>query len=85
MQYKSSTHSIRVGLAKTKLAANAEEIRTGRKKSHWNWYVLPQLEGLGRSTMCKRYDVRDMGEVQAYLADATLRGRLVEISRALLV
>ncbi len=60
------------------------EIRAGRKTSHWIWYVLPQLRGLGRSAMCERYGIDGLGEAQAYLADATLRTRLVEISRALL-
>ena len=60
------------------------EIRAGRKRSHWIWYVFPQLQGLGRSPMCARYGIRGMGEAEAYLADETLRGRLVEISRALL-
>lgn len=60
------------------------EIRAGRKRSHWIWYVFPQLEGLGHSFMCARYGVRGLGEAKAYLADETLRDRLVEISQALL-
>ena len=60
------------------------EIRAGRKRSHWIWYIFPQLEGLGRSAMCARYGIRGIGEAEAYLADETLRGRLVEMSRALL-
>ena len=60
------------------------EIRAGRKRSHWIWYVFPQLQGLGHSAMCVRYGIRGMGEAEAYLADDTLRHRLVEISQALL-
>lgn len=60
------------------------EIRAGQKRSHWIWYVFPQLQGLGHSPMCARYGIRGMGEAEAYLADETLRCRLVEISRALL-
>ena len=60
------------------------EIRAGRKRSHWIWYVFPQLDGLGRSAMCARYGIRGLGEAEAYLADETLRTRLVEISQALL-
>lgn len=60
------------------------EIRAGRKRSHWIWYVFPQLKGLGMSSMCARYGIDGMGEATAYLADDTLRARLVEISNALL-
>ena len=60
------------------------EIRAGRKRSHWIWYVFPQLQGLGRSPMCARYGIHGMGEAEAYLADKTLRARLIEISQALL-
>ena len=60
------------------------EICAGRKQSHWIWYILPQLKGLGHSAMCARYGIADMGEAEAYLADQTLRERLVEISQALL-
>lgn len=60
------------------------EIRAGRKQSHWIWYVFPQLEGLGYSSMCARYGIRGIGEAESYLADGTLRDRLVKISQALL-
>jgi uncharacterized protein (DUF1810 family) len=60
------------------------EIRAGRKRSHWIWYVFPQLRGLGNSAMCARYGIDGMGEAAAYLADGILRARLVEISKALL-
>ena len=60
------------------------EIRAGRKRSHWIWYVFPQLQGLGHSNMCALYGIRGMGEAEAYLYDETLRSRLVEISQALL-
>lgn len=60
------------------------EIRAGRKRSHWIWYVFPQLKGLGGSYMCARYGIDGIGEAKAYLADKTLRSRLVEISQSLL-
>jgi uncharacterized protein (DUF1810 family) len=60
------------------------EIRSGRKRSHWIWYILPQLQGLGHSSMCARYGIKDMGEAEAYLDDETLRARLVEMAQALL-
>jgi uncharacterized protein (DUF1810 family) len=52
------------------------ELRTGRKRSHWIWFVLPQLAGLGRSAMAQRYGIADLAEARAYLADPLLRQRL---------
>ena len=45
------------------------EIRAGRKRSHWIWYIFPQLKGLGRSGMATFYGIDGMGEATAYLAD----------------
>ena len=52
------------------------ELRTGRKRSHWIWFVLPQLAGLGRSAMAQRYGIADLAEARAYLADPLLGQRL---------
>ena len=60
------------------------EIRAGRKKNHWIWYIFPQLRGLGRSWMSDQYGIDGIGEAQAYWADDVLRGRLTEITEALL-
>ncbi|HNX31081.1 MAG TPA: DUF1810 family protein, partial [Holophaga sp.] len=43
------------------------EIRSGRKRTHWMWYVFPQLEGLGSSAISRRYAIRDLAEAEAYL------------------
>jgi uncharacterized protein (DUF1810 family) len=59
------------------------EIRAGRKRSHWIWYIFPQLKGLGRSDMATFYGIDGMGEAKAYLADDYLRSHLVEINEAL--
>ncbi len=61
-----------------------EEIRAGRKRSHWIWYIFPQLEGLGRSHMAEFYGIKDIDEARAYLAHPVLGARLKEISAALL-
>ena len=61
------------------------EIRSGKKTSHWMWYIFPQLKGLGRSSLSAYYGIRDLGEARAYLADPVLGPRLAEICRALLV
>lgn len=60
------------------------EMQAGRKRSHWIWYIFPQLKGLGMSSTSEYYGIDGMAEAKAYLADSVLRGRLIEISRALL-
>ncbi len=61
-----------------------QEIRRGQKQSHWIWYIFPQLKSLGRSETAKYYGINDLEEARAYLAEPTLRSRLIEISEALL-
>ncbi len=60
-----------------------DELRAGHKRTHWMWFVFPQLEGLGRSGMALRFAVRGLPEAHAYLAHPVLGRRLVEASRAL--
>ena len=60
------------------------EIRGGRKKTHWIWYIFPQVQGLGFSANSIYYSVRDLQEAAAYLKHPVLGPRLIEISRALL-
>ena len=61
-----------------------EEIRQGRKRSHWIWYIFPQPKGLGRSYNSEYYGIASLEEAKEYLGDAVLRGRLLEISKALI-
>ena len=58
------------------------ELRAGTKRSHWMWFVFPQLAGLGRSATARHFAIPDLAEARAYLAEPTLRARLVEASRA---
>ena len=60
------------------------ELRRGRKVSHWMWYVFPQFAGLGRSDMAKRYAIGSVAEAEAYLAHLVLGPRLVECCEAVL-
>lgn len=60
------------------------EIRSGRKRTHWIWYIFPQIEGLGFSTNAVYYAIRDLQEAAAYLKHPVLGPRLIEISKALL-
>src|SRR5438445_1541673 len=58
------------------------EIRAGGKRSHWIWYIFPQIEGLGRSSIARAYAMQDLGETCAYLRDPILRARYEEIAAA---
>ena len=60
------------------------EIASGRKRSHWMWYVFPQFEGLGGSAMSRRYAIKSVPEAEAYLAHPVLGPRLHECAAALL-
>ena len=64
--------------------AALREICAGRKRSHWIWYIFPQIQGLGFSSTAQFYAIADMEEARAYLSEPTLRARLLEISEALL-
>ena len=61
-----------------------QEIRSGRKRSHWMWYIFPQIDGLGFSDMARRYGIKDLTEAAQYLEHPVLGSRLIEISQALL-
>lgn len=60
------------------------EIRSGRKRSHWIWYIFPQVKGLGFSSTSEFYGIDGLAEAKAYMENGTLRRRLIEISEALL-
>ena len=60
------------------------EIRSGYKRSHWMWYIFPQLQGLGFSSTAQYYGIRDLEQAKDYMAHPVLGPRLVEISGALL-
>ena len=60
------------------------EIRAGHKRSHWIWYIFPQLQGLGFSPTAQYYGIRDLEQAKDYMAHPVLGPRLVEISGALL-
>ena len=62
-----------------------EEIRNGRKRSHWMWFVFPQLRGLGHSYNADYYGIAGADEARAYWQHPVLRERLREITEALLL
>ncbi|MBV9834549.1 MAG: DUF1810 domain-containing protein [Alphaproteobacteria bacterium] len=59
------------------------ELQAGRKRSHWIWYILPQLLGLGSSSMAVRYGITSLDEARAYLKHAVLGARLRECVAAI--
>jgi uncharacterized protein (DUF1810 family) len=58
-----------------------EELRRGRKVSHWMWFVFPQIAGLGQSQMSRTYAISSLDEAKAYLRHPVLGPRLVECAR----
>ena len=61
-----------------------QELRDGQKRSHWIWYIFPQLAGLGSSPISEIYGLQGIGESIAYLRDTVLRDRLLVATRAVL-
>ena len=64
-------------------ALAVEELRRGRKRSHWMWFVFPQLRGLGSSWMAEQYGIASLDEARAYLAHPVLGPRLIECAAIL--
>lgn len=60
------------------------EIKNGRKRSHWMWYIFPQIHGLGFSETSKFYAIKNIYEAEEFLNDPVLGKRLIEISNELL-
>lgn len=65
-------------------ATALQELRSGRKRSHWIWFVFPQLRGLGHSPNSREYGLGGLAEARAYLADPLLGPRLREATGAML-
>ena len=63
--------------------AAVRELRNGRKRSHWMWFVFPQIAGLGRSATAQHFAISGLAEAQVYLAHPVLGPRLVECARIL--
>ena len=76
-RFKTAQESAAAGI-RTAMA----ELEAGHKRSHWIWYVFPQLAALGRSSMAQHYGLRDVEEALDYFADAQLATRLTDVTRA---
>jgi uncharacterized protein (DUF1810 family) len=59
------------------------ELRAGSKRSHWMWFVFPQIAGLGQSPISRRYSISSLDEARAFLAHRVLGPRLIECTRIL--
>ena len=64
--------------------AALRELRSGYKSSHWSWWEIPRIVGLGRTYTSREYSIKDMNEAKAFLANDTLRTHLLELCEALL-
>ena len=53
-----------------------EELTAGNKRTHWMWFIFPQIAGLGHSTMAERYAIRDLDQAKRHLDDPTFGERL---------
>jgi len=58
--------------------AAVAELRAGRKRSHWMWFIFPQIAGLGQTPISRHYAISSLAEAQAYLGHALLGPRLIE-------
>ena len=62
-----------------------EEVSSGKKRSHWMWYIFPQIVGLGMTATSRKYSIKSLDEAKAYYEHPYLGKNLRDISRALLV
>jgi uncharacterized protein (DUF1810 family) len=61
-----------------------EELTSGRKQTHWMWFIFPQLAGLGRSAMAQHYAIRDLDQARRYLGDSILGPRLRQVVKLMI-
>jgi uncharacterized protein (DUF1810 family) len=61
-----------------------EELTSGRKQTHWMWFIFPQLVGLGRSAMAQHYAIRDLDQARRYLEDSILGPRLRQVVKLMI-
>ncbi len=73
-----------ISAQETIYASALNELRNGKKQTHWMWFIFPQLKGLGFSTTAKFYGINDLTEVLAYLQHPVLRERLEECIQAVI-
>ena len=62
-----------------------KELTEGRKRSHWMWFIFPQVKGLGHSTMARRFAIESLEQAKEYLQHEVLGARLIECAELLLL
>ena len=62
-----------------------DELAEGRKKTHWMWFIFPQLAGLGRSAIAQQYAIRDLNQARRYIAHPVLGTRLRQVVNLMLL
>ena len=60
------------------------ELKLGQKRSHWMWYIFPQIDGLGRSAMAKHYAIKNVEEARGYVNHPVIGARLLECTETVL-
>jgi len=60
------------------------ELKAGQKRSHWIWFIFPQMKGLGMSLTSRKYSIQSLDEAKSYLVDPVLGWRLIECTQAVL-
>ena len=80
------THNLErfITAQKADYAHALSEIKEGRKRRHWMWYIFPQIQGLGFTSTSKFYAILDLAEAEAYLKHRVLGPRLIQICEALI-
>jgi len=73
-----------INAQETEYQVALSEVKSGKKRSHWMWYVFPQIEGLGQSETSRRYAIKDLKEAEDFLQHPVVGKRLIEISNELL-
>ena len=73
-----------IKIQKEDYAMALKEIKNGRKRNHWMWYIFPQIKGLGTSAMAQYYGLENLEEAKEYYNNDYLRKNLLEITKALL-
>jgi uncharacterized protein (DUF1810 family) len=81
---KESTLKRFIDAQESSYAIALSEIKSGRKRSHWMWYIFPQIKGLGFSETSMYYAIKDIEEAEEFLRHPILGNRLIEISKELL-
>ena len=60
-----------------------QELKNGKKTTHWMWFIFPQIKGLGKTDIARKYEIQDLEEADAYLSHPLLGNRIIELTEIL--